>query len=290
MFRVGVVVAVLLALTACGPKPAEESAPYTEAASGDPSALMFCEEVGRRLTVQECNDLGAASDAAKEGSAAFNVPSPMQRDKPETLRLAISLQPRPVLTETEPTASAAPNPTSSAVPESTVAEVAEPEPDPAAPIKPASATRPTSPERPADVVDPAYGDTREYSPVVGRFMAAELTGDGFKIEPVTPRSQEVLKDSVTVWEWRVTAIAGGKRQLLLKTVVEAQMANGERLPLRSTTHSEDVDVTVGIWGLVQDTLTTAPLWIKLLTGAIAALAGLIGAIVGLKKAFGGKNK
>lgn len=138
---------------------------------------------------------------------------------------------------------------------------------------------------PSQTVDPLQGETVEFTPLVGRFMRAELVGNGFEITPLTPASQEVLPDSVTTWSWRVVAQEGGRRSLTLRTVVEGCTADGQCYPLRSTSRNYDVTVTVGLIGQARDLLTEAPTWLRLLAGVLTALAVLVGAWFGLRSAF-----
>jgi hypothetical protein len=143
----------------------------------------------------------------------------------------------------------------------------------------------TPPATPGEVVDPLQGETVQFEPLVGRFMRAELTGNGFEITPLTEPSQEVLADSVTTWSWRVEAREGGQRALTLTTVVEGCTAEGQCYPLRSTSQNYDVTVQVGPIGQVQDFLTAVPTWLRLLAGVLTALAVLVGAWFGLRNAF-----
>lgn len=148
-----------------------------------------------------------------------------------------------------------------------------------------AAAPPAAPPTPEDVVDPLQGETEAFTPLVGRFMRVELTGNGFDITPLSNASQEVMRESVTTWSWRVQANEGGQRALTLRTVVEGCTAEGQCYPLRSTSQNYDVTVEVGTMGRVQDFLTAAPIWLRLLAGVLTALAVLIGAWFGLRNAF-----
>ncbi len=151
--------------------------------------------------------------------------------------------------------------------------------------------QPEPPPTPAETVDPLQGETVEFQPLVGRFMRAELKGAGFNIAPLSPPSQEVLPDSVTTWTWEVIAEQGGQRALTLTTVVEGCTAEGQCYPLRSTSRNYAVNVTVGWLGWVEDFLTAAPNWLKLVAGALAALAVLVAAGFGLRNALrGGRER
>jgi len=263
--------AVALMLVACGQATAptsHEEQPSAAAPSEEPSAsgastpTEFCAEVGRRVSPQDCADFAALAENAAAGSAAFNAPDPMQRGEVHTLQLAISFAQTPEQIAAREQA------------ERAAAEAIDTEP----PVQPA-------PPTPGDVVAPLAGDTVEFTPLVGRFMRAELVGNGFEITPLTSASQEVLQDSVTTWNWRVVATEGGRRSLTLRTVVEGCTAEGQCYPLRSTSQNYDVTVTVGLVGQAQDFLTAAPTWLRLLAGVLTALAVLIGAWFGLRSAF-----
>ena len=107
------------------------------------------------------------------------------------------------------------------------------------------------------------------------------------LSPLSPASQEVLQDSVTTWTWDVIAEQGGQRALTLTTVVEGCTTEGQCYPLRSTSQNYAINVTVGWLGKVQDFLTAAPDWLKLITGALVALAALVAAGFGLRNALRG---
>ncbi|MBL8543210.1 MAG: hypothetical protein JNJ63_05330 [Hyphomonadaceae bacterium] len=285
------VAALVLALAACGqaPEQAAEEAPgasMSETSSDTPEAAPFCAEVGRRVSPADCADLGQLAATAEAGAAAFNAPDPMQRGDIHTLQLAISYAP-PAPSEsaaaTDPgseTSTAELNNAGSVTdqlsggcrfnPETGQSECSAPSPAPATP---------------EEIVDPLQGETVQFTPLVGRFMRAELIGTGFEITPLTPASQEVLHDSVTTWSWRVVAQEGGQRTLTLRTVVEGCTADGQCYPLRSTSQNYDVHVTVGLLGQAQDVLTAAPTWLRLLAGVLTALAVLVGAWFGLRSAF-----
>ncbi|MGE0742434.1 MAG: hypothetical protein AB7O98_13925 [Hyphomonadaceae bacterium] len=311
--------ALALALVACGQAAApgesvtsEEPAPSAEAPAGttDPNA-QYCAEVSRRISPEDCETFGRLADEASEGIAAFNAPNPMQRGEAHTLQLAISFAPTPeeiaaaeeaarlqrerdealaraeqeqARLEAERRAQELDNaPRTSTTAPSTGATGVEPN-APAAPPPPAPPP-PPPPPTPSETVDPLQGETQEFTPLVGRFMRAELLGDGFEVTSLSPASQEVLEDSVTTWNWRVVAEEGGLRNLTLRTTVEGCTAEGQCYPLRSTTQNYEVEVVVGWSGRIQDFLGTLPDWIKLVSGVLVALAGLVAAWFGLRNAF-----
>jgi hypothetical protein len=329
-----VVAALTMALGACGQTTAVEEAPATGAepfdGSVDGSAVVhpFCEEIGRRVPVEQCEDFTHLAGRAEAGVAAFNAPNPMRRGEAHTLQLAISDAPTPeeiaarqrwereqqaatAEAERQAQADAAAFARAQAAntpeayqhylneyPDGQFAQAAREAvdpldtgvgPEPPAPSDVVASEEPSPaappPPTPSDTVDPLQGETVEYAPLVGRFMRAELAGEGFEITPLSPPSQEVLPDSVTTWNWRVVATSSGQRALTLTTIVEGCDAQGRCYPLRSTSHNHEVEVTVGALGRAQDFLEAAPIWMRLVAGVLTALAVLVGAWFGLRSAF-----
>jgi|GEM_PF-1047744 len=308
-----VAAAALLALAACGQAAEQEvqttdatvveespsAAPSEPALGSAAQPTEFCAEVGRRVSAQDCADFAALSEDAAQGAAAFNAPDPMERGEVHTLQLAISfaLTQEQIAARDERARLEAERLEAERVEAERLAAQAEreaavlttdnaTEAQPGTPAPPPrSAAAPAPPLTPSETVDPLQGETVEFTPLVGRFMRAELVGNGFDIEPLSPASQEVLQDSVTTWNWRVVAREGGRRALTLRTVVEGCTAEGQCYPLRSTSQNYDVNVTVGVVGQVQDALTAAPTWLRLVAGVLTALAVLIGAWFGLRNAF-----
>jgi hypothetical protein len=272
--------ALALALAACGQASeapgmdaaTEAPAPSVSAAQND---TEYCGEVGRRVSVEDCQVFARLADDATAGAAAFNAPNPMKRGEVHTLQLAISFAETPEEIAARERAAAAEA--------ERLEREANSEQEPAQ--EPSSAATEPLPPTPAETVDPLQGETVQFAPLVGRFMRAELVGSGFEITALSPASQEVLEDSVTTWNWRVKALEGGARSLTLRTVVEGCSAEGVCYPLRSTSHNYEVDVRVGFTGQVQDFLGTLPNWLKLISAVLVALAGLVAAVFGLRNAF-----
>lgn len=263
-----VALAALLLLASCGqasqappPNQATEPAPSAAADSSSPAdAGVFCQEVARRVSPEDCQTYMQLAQNATRGMAAFNAPNPMRRGEMHLLQLAISAPP--------PTA--APAPDSAASTGTNTDETSH------------VARAPTTP---GEVVGDLPGQTVEFQPLVGRFMRAELSGVGFEITPQSQASQEVTPGSVTTWSWQVVARAGGRRALTLTTVVEGCTGSGECVPLRSTTQNYTVDVQVKPLDQVRDFLLTTPDWIKIISAILVALAGLIAAVFGVRNAI-----
>ncbi len=252
-----------------------------EAASKPATDLIFCAEVQRRLSQQDCDDLTTVAAAARDGVAAFNVP-PMERGTATTLQLAISFAPPESELNALEAAASAPNNSGGAADQGSTDQGSSsggPSPD-NQPVASAS-----NPERPEDIVARLPGEVESYKPVVGRFMRASLIGEGFEIKPLSQESQEVFKSGSTTWEWAVTPLKAEQHVLTLKTVVEGVTAEGKRFALRSTTRTRNVDVGLNWIDRARDYINDTPNWIKAITAIIAALTALIAAIKGLRALF-----
>jgi hypothetical protein len=287
----------VLALCSCGKSDLStvaENMSATEAAAdapapttAPPSGLVPCPEVGRRLTQQDCDDLTGVAKNARAGVAAFNAPGTMVRGKPVVLALAVGLAQQdsaPAMdVAVDNAAMPDANETSEEMPGengSNVIVANRPRPHP-------SFARPVAkPQTPEDVVGALPGKVVSYSPVTGRFMRATLTGAGFTIKPLTPASQEVFRDSQTVWQWEVTALQPDPHVLTLTTVVEGVTQDGTHFALRSTTRSQSVTVERTLWQKIWDAIDAMPGLLKAITAVVVALTALVAAIVGLRKAFG----
>lgn len=260
----------LLCLSSCnkGPNDQTVGTPSPDQGSVDsgekpnPAPLIFCEEVGKRVTAEDCDYYGELAKRTKVGVGAFNAPDPMTRGKTVTLQLVIAFAPDPPVQGAEPAVDASAN---SAAPSIDDGGASSGAPMPAPPPMPT----------PAETVDQLPGETVTFAPTVGRFMKAELTGEGFEIERLSAEHQEVLLDSQTTWEWKVKAIKGASHILTLKTVVEAKDDQGNYVPLRSTTKNQTIKVEVKFWDRVLDWILGAPVWIKAITALASALIAFL---------------
>lgn len=278
----GLAVAMALALSGCGDQADEAGADVVGAAvdasapdavdAAPPPDLQFCEALQRRVTPADCDDATALSDRAAQGVAAVNWPASMMQDRAYAIRLAIG-QPQ------APTAPAAPDDAGDA-----------PGPPPDAGQGPA-AEAPTPAGRPAPTpqaaVEALEGETVEYAPLVGRFMSAELSGPAFKIAAKSPREQEVLADSVTVWDWEVTPTRPGVHPLTITTSVDFVDARGQRLPLRRTVETKTLEVKVSFVSMAARVFRDLPGWLKGLAAILGGAAGVVGAWYALRKALKG---
>jgi len=281
---------------------ASASAETKDTAPAASAGLVPCPEVGRRLTQQDCDDLTGVANNARAGVAAFNAPDVMVRDKPVVLELAVGL-PQPDGSPAAPDENATANDANPAVSnEADTADSGDSSADaseddnadvteanrPRAHHHALAPARPTEPPRPQtlqDIVGELPGKVVSYSPVVGRFMRATLTGAGFTIKPLSSPSQEVFRDSQTVWQWEVTALKPDPHILTLTTVVEGVTQDGTHYPLRSTTRSQSVKIERTIGQKIWDAIDIIPDRLKAITALIVALTALVTAIIALRKLF-----
>lgn len=80
-------------------------------------------------------------------------------------------------------------------------------------------------------------------------MEADLKGQGFKIEAVTPQKQVVSNLQRTRWAWTVTAIKDGKQKLDLSLSARVQV-EGKDSPFVVKTFSKTIEVQVDLLGKV----------------------------------------
>lgn len=296
---------------------ASESLEEPEEARPDANAV-FCDIVDRSVSPRDCEDLRAIEGQVKRGTAAFNVPSPMKRGRREFVVLVIDRR-RPEIvaqldaatenaTDTAPAGENATAPIENAatMTENPVENASrageEPAADPADAVRSGENTAVARPvprpavddagseeQPPVDLsaptpqqhVDPLKGDTETLTPKVGRYMSADLTGDGFNIRRLTARSQEIPPGNQARWQWEVTATESGKRQLTLVTVVEGKVG-GQRYPLARTFSVQTVDVRVAWSDRLGGTLDAIPEWIQKLTLVLLAIIGLVAAAFRLR--------
>jgi hypothetical protein len=260
---------------AAGPAPAEN--------------LVFCPVVDARISQSDCDDLGKVESEVKTGVGAFNVPNPMTRDKTEAIMLVVDRRsPEEIAAiensaaeETTENASVEENVSSnetSAVGNETAAEqnAGQSPPPPPPPPPPPEADHGQGAPTPAQIVKPLGGQTERIIPKVGRFMSAELGGDGFTVKPSGPVPHEIPPGEQATWQWEVTPTAGGVHTLTLKTVVEG-VVGGKRYPLSRTETVRNVQVRVSWPGWFADELDRLTRGMKHLELFLLGLAGLLGA-------------
>jgi hypothetical protein len=263
-------------------------------ADGPPPETVFCPVVERRIPKEDCEDLAAIEDQVKEGTGAFNVPDPMTRGEATTVVLVVDRRSPEQIAALEAARNevseggAVENAVDDAAGEASDAPLngtmSENVADSGAGTSPATNGGPTPSERvepfegetPSERVEPFEGETETIIPQVGRFMSADLVGEGFEIEALTSASQEIPPGEHATWQWSVKAIREGVRTLTLKTIVEG-VVDGQRYPLARTETTTTVTVEVRAGDRVADWIDATIGWLDRMKLLLLAIAGVIGA-------------
>lgn len=268
----------LLALAGCNASAPANSADAvagetTEVAEQD---MVFCQEVGERLSRWDCDDARAVASRVKAGVGAFNAPETMMRGKPVTIELAIGekAEPPPPSPPEQPATTPSPE-TPDGAPDPAPGPENPPPPDPA--------------PNPAEAVAGNEGVVVQYAPVIGRRMAADLVGEGFDIKPMSDRIQTVSPHGLTTWQWQVTAKEGGRHTLTIKSAVVVKTSLGRELSLVSTTRTKAVEVRISPLAYAWDVIQKAPTWLKGIAAVLVGLGGVFAAWRGMVAAARGKG-
>ena len=115
---------------------------------------------------------------------------------------------------------------------------------------------------------------------VGRRMAAELTGDGFKVTALSPREQDLFLSDMAVWRWQIAALPARTHNLALTTLVEIPETDGSLKPAWTKSETYEVDVTVPVGAKVSGLLSLS-------TSGLSQVEALLVAATGVVTAFGG---
>jgi len=258
-----------------------------ENAASSSGSLIFCPVIERRVTQADCDDLRETEKAAKVGTAAFNAPSTIERGKAVTIQLAISLA-APVAAsnsvgeENATNAAASDGNNAAGVPDNEAAQKKVFHSKTIVPVE--------SVQKPEDVVKTMPGTVESYNPIVGKYMIAQLVGDGFAIDPPTPVEHELVDGGVTTWEWKVTPLEKGPHTLTLTTTVEGVTSDGKKYPLKSTTRNQVITVKLTLWQSILDFLTAVPAVLKIITAALASVTALVLGIWAFRRALKGKTE
>ena len=116
---------------------------------------------------------------------------------------------------------------------------------------------------------------------IGRLMAAQLQGDGFRVEPGGLQQKDLFLGDTTRWDWQVTPLRAPKYRLVLSAYVVVRAADGSQKESLLKTLELPLPVTV-TWGQrisdfmddSLDWLTRGTNWLKALTAFLLALGGL----------------
>ena len=261
---------LLLALGSCGQTGQTSGSEGSDNTEVQAVVLHPCKVTGTQLTDEDCQAAQYWLDKASQGTAAFNAPKRMFQGQTKLVTLAIGTA--PPQSQASPTPSQSTSENSAEDNSNAVAPQPTPKPDPQ--------TAPTPHDVVAGAAEP-NSNIVDYHPFVGRQMAADLEGDGFDVKLLSPRVQPVSDESVTTWEWQVTARRYGQRTLVIKTAVVMIDSQGRPQPLVPTSDSKLVSVWIGPQGIL-DMLTEMPNWLKAITAILVALAGTLAAWRGLR--------
>lgn len=120
---------------------------------------------------------------------------------------------------------------------------------------------------------------------IGRIMAAQLQGDGFKIEPVGLQKRDLFAADGARWDWKVTALKAPRHRLSLSAYVVLPSQDGAEKEniLKTLELPLSVTVTWGQWfdDFVADTskrVENATALGKLLLGLVGVLSLLATAL------------
>jgi hypothetical protein len=276
---------------------ADNVADNLEAAYPPPPAndAVFCDAVKMRLSRADCDDVNSVNADVSEGTGAFNVPDPMYRNKPVSIHLFIDRRPVDEVEAIDSNleanaagpAEGANGNAAAAGDDGTNASAEIPQND-VVHRRHRRVRRADMAPTPQEQAKVLPGRTETLAPMTGRFMSADLSGAGFKIEAVTPKSQEIPERGQAAWEWKVTPLDAGKHWLTLTTTAEADVG-GKRYTLATlppTTKTVEVDVT---WSdRIGDLFDETPVWLKRIAAVLGALAALLTAWWGLRKAAAGQ--
>jgi hypothetical protein len=111
---------------------------------------------------------------------------------------------------------------------------------------------------------------------VGRRMAVNLSGEGFRIEPQGLQERDLGPGGQARWDWRVTPEVRGHKTLTISAYVVVQPPNGPRTENLIRTLSQEVDVDVSASDRAKDIAEASKSWLGIANEWLLALAALIG--------------
>jgi CRISPR/Cas system-associated exonuclease Cas4 (RecB family) len=120
---------------------------------------------------------------------------------------------------------------------------------------------------------------------IGGVMSAELTGQGFAIEPKGKVRKEIGPAGSMLWEWQVTPLKNHGNRLRAQAFVVVPGPNGTTQEIFLKTYSKDVAVKVTGGQRIADWMDESSAWfargnnwLKALAGFLAALAAVWAAL------------
>ncbi len=260
----------------------EEISPTTNGAAVASGDVAICGATGTPMTQADCAMAQQWIDQAKQGSASFNVPRKMVEGETTTLMLALGTaapidqtNALPANSTTNETIAPASNATNGIANDNELKAQQEPQEHPKALMG----------QTPQDIHNQAAnaipsGRVIDYSPLVGRRMAADLSGDAFDIQQTSERVQPISDTGTTYWIWRVTPKATGTHTLVLKTAVSMLDTRNTEISLNPTEYTQTVTVGVGP-ATILDWINELIDWLKDLKNLASAIAAFVVVLGGL---------
>ena len=126
------------------------------------------------------------------------------------------------------------------------------------------------------------GRPQQFRPKIGRFMSAELTGEGFEISPSGVQEKDLFLSGSAVWRWRVKAVRADRHLLSLSAWVKVKLPDDTLKPVWFKTVHRQVAVPVRFFPeRVADFVTDSGDWIGRLDAWVKALATLVASLSAL---------
>ncbi len=116
---------------------------------------------------------------------------------------------------------------------------------------------------------------------VGRWMAAQLRGDGFEIEPADLQLRDLFTGDGARWDWQVTPKRAPHYRLILSAYVVVGAADGTKKETLLKSIEREVPVQVTLGQRFDDFFKDSTAWLTSGTNWLKALAGFIAAAIAL---------
>ncbi|UIP06812.1 hypothetical protein LY632_14265 [Erythrobacter sp. SDW2] len=133
---------------------------------------------------------------------------------------------------------------------------------------------------------PTGGTTETGQVKIGTIMYACLEADpSFKVEPADCQPKNTREDPDPTWRWTVTPSEPGTSQLKLRSGIVVEASDGGLRKIGQPSRTANIEVDVTTLGAVKRFFASAEEWLKSPIGALGALAALLLAIGGVRRAW-----
>ena len=133
---------------------------------------------------------------------------------------------------------------------------------------------------------PTGGTTETGQVKVGTVMYACLEADpSFKVEPADCQPMNTREDPDPVWRWTVTPSEPGTSQLKLRSGIVVEASDGGLRKIGQPSRTATIEVDVTTLGAVKRFFASVEEWLKSPIGALGALAALLIAVGGVRRAW-----